>query len=649
MKLRLFFLLVFTFVISLYAHVYAQDTTMTNSNKNFGPKKSSDTISLHIRKWLFDEEIMAQHLLKPDTLLRNYHHKHNSVLTQNRFGHWLGNIGLPATSPIFELQKHNAFPFFAPYQYYAFTPENTPFFNTNIPFTIASYTMGSAKLKENYLDVVFTRNILPAWNFALLYRLDSSNGKYANQKTSNNSIALTTNYTGGVYEAYLSFTFNKMNVRENGGVLDSTDASAEYLPVLLNDSKSSNRQISFLLAHQLNIGHTDSIFNAIDSTYSSKHKHFGALGHIFRFSQTHRAFTPARSDFGSLPPRAVDSLFVDSVNTQIVDSVYRRVIENVVKLQIPEGAHFRVGGQAYIGNRVVKYYNSIIDSTFSQFGAEDSYSTSYLGVALFNRTKGWKWSARGKYFFEGYNAEDLEISFRVNKYFPYAGDSVKFSATASYTLNKPSISEVRYFSNFGYWNIDADKKTTLDASFSLVIPKWQLGISANIAMMKNYIFMATEFQPFQYNDYIQVLVAGVDKNFTLRNWHFDTKLRTQYSSNSRVLHLPKFLAIGSIYYQGYFFAKALHLQIGIEGTYTSEYFAPVYSPVTGMFYHQTETLTGNYPIATAFVNMQIRRVRLHFMFEHLNTIFSDEIFSPIMNYPVADFSFRFGASFRFHD
>ena len=97
------------------------------------------------------------------------------------------------------------------------------------------------------------------------------------------------------------------------------------------------------------------------------------------------------------------------------------------------------------------------------------------------------------------------------------------------------------------------------------------------------------------------------KNFKLWAFHFDNKVLFQLSSDESVLPLPK-LALNLRYYVEFPVVKeVMRMQIGVNGTFNTKYYAQSYSPDLGVFYNQKKELIGNNPYCDVFINMQWKR------------------------------------------
>ena len=96
-------------------------------------------------------------------------------------------------------------------------------------------------------------------------------------------------------------------------------------------------------------------------------------------------------------------------------------------------------------------------------------------------------------------------------------------------------------------------------------------------------------------------------------------------------------------------AKVLTLQMGVDGHFFTEYYAPGYEPLTMQFYNQREEKIGNFPITTAYINLHLKFTRFYIMMYNLtNGMGNGESFT-LYRYPVNPRMLKLGISWRFNN
>jgi len=187
---------------------------------------------------------------------------------------------------------------------------------------------------------------------------------------------------------------------------------------------------------------------------------------------------------------------------------------------------------------------------------------------------------------------------------------------------------------------------TVKGSFEM--PKYNLKLGANYALINNYIYYDTLGIPAQTNEELLVLSAFVDKDFRVRNLHLRTRLLYQKASNDKYIHLPDFSAFVSAYYQ-FVVSKVLYTQLGVDTRYYTSYYSDAYDPSTGLFYLQNEKKTGNFPYIDAYATLRLKRTRFFFKMINIGTSFLDGEYYTTPHYPMNRMTFRFGVAWSFYD
>ena len=167
--------------------------------------------------------------------------------------------------------------------------------------------------------------------------------------------------------------------------------------------------------------------------------------------------------------------------------------------------------------------------------------------------------------------------------------------------------------------------------------------------MTNYVYLDQNVTPHQYTDALTVLSGHISKELRLRNWITTFYAAAQQIAPDTILQLPAVIGKLTLCYDVVLFKKALHAQIGISGTYQSEWYQDAYMPALRAFYLQKRYISGNYPYLDAFVNLNIKRARLFIKYEHFNAGLMNYNYMMVADYPQADAALKFGISWMFFD
>ena len=576
---------------------------------------------------------------------------------------WLGVAGSPVQYyNYFKREDNQDAIFFTPYQSWGFTPESLPNYNTKTPYVELAYwgTLFANKEKEESdVKILVTQNITPALNLTLQYTNFSGNGMLRREDTKYRTLVASTNYTGKKYLMHAGFIYNRIERSENGGVIDQsmirdTTVDAREIDVYLKDAGSKLRTNTVYLDQSYRIPFNfieklkgrkerkaeqerrDSIMASGDtvaiealkakmeaelaeeaqqgdSATANKDITSAFIGHSSEFAVFRRSYEDKINDeFGR--KFFNDKFYINPTTSH--DSLRVMRVENKVFLRLqPWKADGIVSKlDVGIGDKLLNFYNFrptdyltgsknvIQNSLYIYAGANGQYK-KYL-----------KWDASGKYNFLGHEINDFNIKANVLfNIYPFRKDRkspLSIKAHFETNLTEPNYYDQHLFTNHYAWNNDFGKISTTKIEGSVSIPRWKLDASFGYALLSNNIYYDNLGIARQNSTPMSVMSATLRKDFKLWKFHFDHRLLFQLSSNQDVLPLPM-LALNLRYYLEFDVVKnAMQMQIGAHGTFTTQWYAPGYNPVLGVFHSQNERKYGNCPYIDAFVNIQWKRVSI---------------------------------------
>ena len=552
---------------------------------------------------------------------------------------WLGVVGAPEESFDFfkRTEEENAV-FYTPYQTYSYTPDNAPQFNTKTPYTELAYwgTLFANKEKEeSNVRILTTQNITPELNFTLEYRRYGSNGMLRREDTDNRSALISTNYMGKRYLMHSGFIYNKVERSENGGIIDQT---------WIRDTTVDAREIEVRLRNAGNKLKRNTLF--LDQMYRIPFSFLKKEKGDDQASDSTAIAVPA--------PVAADTISIDTdVTTAFIGhsseySVFRKTYEDEISISDSYGREFyndrfyinptrsmdslrvmRFENRAFlrlqpwksdgivsrldvgIGDKLLNYY-TFNPAGYIQGSSNVVLNSAYLYAGANGKLKKYmQWDAKGQYTFLGHEINDFDINANLSlSVYPFRRDRkspLTFNAHFETSLKEPDYYQQHLYTNHYRWDNDFSKISTTKAEASLSIPKWQMAASFGYALLSNNIYYDTEGIVRQNNTPMSVMTASLKKNFTVWKLHFDHKALFQLSSNETVMPLPM-LALNLRYYLQFdVVKKVMQMQIGANGTYTTQWYLPAYNPVLGVFHNQNEVKYGNCPYIDAFINIQWKR------------------------------------------
>ncbi len=585
---------------------------------------------------------------------------------------WLGVAGSPVQ--LYDYFKRDGIEnaiFYTPYSIYTYTPENLPQFNTKTPYTELAYygTLFANKEKEeSNIRIRTTQNITPELNILLEYHRYGGRGMLKREDTDNRTVVMAANYTGKKYLMHTGYIYDRIERSENGGIVDTkwirdTTVDSREIEIYLRDAGNSLKRNTLFLDQTYRIPFTfldkevreekkaekrqrilrDSILASgdslaiasfmaqarIDSLAKAQADSLAMvndtvvgiaddittafIGHSSEYSVYRKTYTDNISD--NMGKQFFDDRFYINPNRSM-DSLRVMKFENraFIRLQPWKSDGIVSKLDVGIGDKLVNYYtfkpadyiqgssNVILNSAYLYAGAQGQYR-KYL-----------EWDAFGKYNFLGYEVNDFTINANMTlKAYPFRKDRqspLEFKAHFETNLTEPDYYQQHLFTNHYKWDNEFGKISTTKAEASLAIPRWKLETSFSYGLLSNNIYYDNLGFVRQNDKPMSVMTASLRKDFQLWKFHFDNRALFQLSSDNEVMPLPK-LALNLRYYFEFDVVRdAMKMQLGANGTFTTNWYAPAYNPVLGVFQNQDKELFGNCPVIDVFVNVQWQRVSI---------------------------------------
>ena len=588
---------------------------------------------------------------------------------------WLGVSGGPVQLyNWFERENVENAIYFSPYSLWNYTIEDLPQYNTKTPHTELAYygtLFANQEKEESNVRVLTTQNITPQLNMTLEYRRYGSNGMLKREDTGNRTFVAATNYLGKKYMMHAGFIYNRIQKSENGGIVDEswirdTVVDAREIEVYLRDASNKLKRNTVYLDQTYRIPFTflkdlkgrkerkreefvrDSIMNSGDSVAIAafveaekikldreaamadtagivKDVTTAFIGHSSEYSVFRKTYTDnISSSAADTNARKFyhDRFYINP--TSSMDSLRVMKFENKAFIRLQPWKEDGIVSKldVGIGDKLLNYYTfSPID--YLKGSNNVILNTAYLYAGANGRYRNYfAWNAKGKYSFLGYEANDFGIEGNmVFQAYPFRRERKSpLTATIHFetTLQEPDYYQQHLFTNHYKWDNNFSKisETRLEASLS--IPRWDMAASFGYGLLSNNIYYDTEGIVRQNTQPMSVMTAMLKKDFIVWKIHFDHQALLQLSSNQNVVQLP-LLALNFKYYMQFDVVKnVMQMQIGANGTYTTEWYAPSYNPVLGVFHNQETRKYGNCPYIDAFVNIQWKKAAIFIKAINLN-------------------------------
>ncbi len=280
------------------------------------------------------------------------------------------------------------------------------------------------------------------------------------------------------------------------------------------------------------------------------------------------------------------------------------------------------------------------------------------------------YNVNGEVVLVGTDAGQFDVDGTIDLSFPLGKkDTVALEAHGYVKNLKPTFYFRHYHSQFDWWDhsLSDEFKTRIDGT--LEIKRTRTRLTVGVENVKNYTYFGmqntltgTDEASVLAADYshsvavrqksgsVQVFMAQLAQDFKLGPLHLDTEFTYQTSSDQDVLPLPKLNLYGNLYLE-FRIAKVLHVELGADIRYFTNYYAPDYAVSIGQFAVQDASnpriKIGNYPVCNGYVNLHLQHCRIYAAVQHFNAGSGRMFWAP--HYAMDPLTIHFGVSWNFFD
>ena len=584
--------------------------------------------------------------------------------------------------------QQQIFPFFDVYLPYSYTPETLPFYNTKTPYTELGYwgtLFANKKMEETNIRFLHTQNFTPSFNINFLYQRFGAAGMLEHEKTDNRTLALTGNYLGKRYMAQGGYIFNRIKRDENGGISDPTMVldtllDAKVIPITLKNANNTLKRNTLVLTHSYGIPFKflqkkggmlpDSLARAADSLAAS-----GDAGRMV-------AATGVKPDsliFGegtmAYIGHSIDASFYSKKYTDAIgldDSLGRALYHNKFYINPTESAdsmrvfklenRFFINMQPWAKEALVSNVSAGIGHQYlSLYGFKQDYflegnsnttqNNMYMYFGAGGKLKKYfSWEGLGVYNFAGYYQNDFSVDGKVtfSSYPKTMKRGIHLTGKLHISQQRPNWFYNNAYTNHYVWENDFAKTTQTRIEAKLDIPDWKMEAFFGYAMLKNNTYFDSLSVVRQNPEAMSILTAYLRKDFKLWKFHMDNKILFQVSSDEDVVPLPEVALDLRYYFQFELVKNVLTAQLGANATFTTEYYAPGYSPALGVFYNQKVEKIGETPYVDLFVNLQWKRASIFVKYVNAALGWPDNDYFSTFRYIRSQKALKFGIHWPFY-
>lgn len=641
--------------------------------------KKKKIVPNDVRAWTVDEKYGNMTEADVDTL---HHMFMNTDLPEGIEGHYnsLGNVGSPRQSRIYmECPITPDFIFVAPFDMFFVDTDNFRFYNTKSPFMNVTYNWnGSKNTGSDHVKVLYTNNAGKKFNFGGIFDYIYGRGYYDTQSTSYMNASAWASYIADKYNFHFYYQHNFMKTAENGGIEDegyitnpenmARELTSNDIPTVLSQTWNRQEHDVVFFNHHYNIGfyrdeEVDSVTTKEVFVPVSKIFHSVKLQNMMR---NHRAYKETENYHSYT--------FLPGDSTQDYTKYFN--LKTLLGISMCEGFNkwAMFGLNAYVGyehNRFVLPDSTRYGGLYTnKTGLVDNQSYKEHNILVGGqiiRTQGTTvhYNLDGEFVVAGEDVGQFEVDGHAEVNIPLLGDTAQVALNASVKNIGPSFYFDHYHGKHAWWENEMENEFRQRIEGVIDIPHTHTKITLGVENIKNFCYfqntgialptsdgksvVSNNVSPMQCSDNIQVVSANLRQNFKLGILHWENDITYQTCSHSEVLPLPVVSLYTNLYLR-FKIAKVLKTEFGADMKYFTEYNAPDYSPVIGMFMNQNKQKkekVGNYPLLSVYANFDLKRTRFYVMYHHFNQSDGRYFWSP--NYPMNPASIRFGLSWNFYD
>ncbi len=584
--------------------------------------------------------------------------------------------------------QQQIFPVFEVYLPYSDTPETLPFYNTKTPYTELGYwgtLFANKKMEETNIRFLHTQNFTPSFNINFLYQRFGAAGMLEHEKTDNRTLALTGNYLGKRYMAQGGYIFNRIKRDENGGISDPTMVldtllDAKVIPITLKNANNTLKRNTLFLTHSYGIPFkflqkkeavmTDSLALAADSLAASGDSGrmvaatgvkpdsliFGEgtmayIGHSIDASFYSKKYTDAIGLDDSLGRALYHNKFYINP-TESADSMRVFKLENRFFINMQPWAKEALVSSvsAGIGHQYLSLYGFKQDY-FLEGNSNTTQNNMYMYFGAGGKLKKYfSWEGLGVYNFAGYYQNDFSVDGKVtfSSYPKTMKRGIHLTGKLHISQQRPNWLYNNAYTNHYVWENDFAKTTQTRIEAKLDIPDWKMEAFFGYAMLKNNTYFDSLSVARQNPEAMSILTAYLRKDFKLWKFHMDNKILFQVSSDEDVVPLPELALDLRYYFQFELVKNVLTAQLGANATFTTEYYAPGYSPALGVFYNQKVEKIGETPYVDLFVNLQWKRASIFVKYVNAALGWPDNDYFSTFRYIRSQKALKFGIHWPFY-
>ena len=512
------------------------------------------------------------------------------------------------------------------------------------PFTEISYMMGSKK--EQHLNVIFCRELLPRFYITLNFNIDFAPSVYQRSYAQNHYFIgnFRWNTKNGRYGVNGYYFTNKIDVMENGGItadslfVDNIYDDKSVIPVNLMGASNLLKVSGFGV---------NQYFVLRSSDIKSENKiGFGRICYSFDYQRNRYLYKDSypTSDFYAGYDQVLNS-------EQTYDSLTFYTIKNEISWNsLSYGKYnddipfYLTFGAEHNYSHHNGYKDIITGDNFSDVNFQNIRAKAGIIINLFKSTR---ITGRGELILNDYHAGDFILDGQWKQFLgTYKKNYGALVFNANLSRQSADWFEEAYYSNNFRWQNDFSPSTYMRLR-GLYETRW-FSIGLKQTTIDHYIYFGTNAKPTQYTGTLNITSAFA--NFKVRLWHFEIGgvASMQIADNEDVVHLPLFYGKLKFGWDITLVKGVSMMQPAFVINYFTEYYADAYMPATRVFYLQNDVKIGNYPFLDFYITFKLKRANIFVGYTNIYSLSKDNRYFTTPHYPMRDSKWVLGVKWRLY-
>jgi Putative porin len=570
-----------------------------------------------------------------DTLLVDFQ-QHDPVRLQFGLGN-LGNAGSAYRNLVFDTRAQMGLDMgMHQYDIYKVNTHNLRFYKTIQPISSAKGMLSGSKT-DGSINAMLARKFAGNINVSFeAHRLNQA-GQYFFQRVRTTAVSMGASYQSknNKYNAFLIYSDNGILTQDNGGtqaLARSTNPNEAVMNVDLKNTNSTTRHggRALRLLQHYQLSDSASVENIIKASHSIEY-----AANNYKYADPFSGGDLSRKPYYGIlytDPRGIRSFLEEKhLENKIWLWNYRRKVADSLSLPTYKWSAGARHTLFWLNQEPEK-------TTVNNLFLEGQLLTYLKKIILLDVNGG---------IGIGKNTGEYNLNGKLGL---KIGDWANFEANLlTQRRAVPIVFQQFFVSQKEVWRNDFNKPLETKFSASLFVPKLDIKIAGSYFLLANYLYFNELYKPVQSNALINIVQLDVTKPLRVRNFHLDSRVALQLTSEKNAIRLPRIYSTHSLYFEGNAFKKAAFVRIGIDGRFNTAFTSESYNAAIGQFFVQNQVEIPATFAADAFIAMKVQRFRLFLKAENVTSLLYNKYYYLTARYPQLETYLRFGIDCRLFD